>query len=572
MATRLKNILRFTGLVVGTPVSIPHNLNLDGVDVVPDKNTPQSGSFTVVADATNVTVTRNVGDVDNVDVLAEYWHTEDRVFGSDGTPFSQLAPAPFVASPGPGAGQAQNPILKDGSTVNIYVDSINGLDTNDGLTITTPIQTFTELYTKFPIRAIQNSRIIVHLAGVSGFGASATAVADYDTVNLLVGGDGAPWGNSYVYRGPQMVPVTPTTGPATAALDVVPVVAILGGAPAAGGTRASRFDFTTAAPAWTINDFRGKFLRITRAGILVIVEAPIYSNTADTISVFKDGLAALGSPILASDTVEIVEPGARFINDTDPATSFDNVRVTGTGISDWDQTDLDPAPATGLTFTRCSWRSAPVLYGAFGIEFDRCRFNTYLQAYSSSLSFVSCSLEDVLLRNCTWGGGSPLPLRDSATSPIPANYSSYMDLQAHYLEIGQGGLDGPSHWYNWRGIAITGGSGYYGVWVGPNSTLGIGSTLESVLQGILPAGSIHGLSVAEDGHVVVVGNTGQPGATSLFGAGGDVSIDDGTPTGIVVSYGVGAGDLEEVAGYNGYFQSYPTAPGDKTSSARIRAA
>lgn len=554
MATRLKNILRFTGLVVGTPVSIAHNLNLDSVAVVPDKSTPQSGSFTVVADATNVTVTRNVGDADNVDVLAEYWHTEDRVFGSDGTPFSQLTPAPFVASPGPGAGQAQNPILKDGSTVNIYVDSVNGLDTNDGLTIATPIQTFTELYTKFPVQTLQRSMIIVNLAGVGGFGASATGVADYDTTNILYGGGGGTYGGTYVYKGSQMVAVTPTTGPATAALDVVPVVAVIGGSAAAGGTRASRFDFTTAAPAWTVNDFRNKHLRITRAGALVIYEAPIASNTADTITVMKNGLAAAPSAILATDTVEIVEPGARFINTTAAALDFDQCRISGVGAGDWDVTDGAPNPAVGgMTFQRVQFRSAPIVRGALGCEFDRCQMGAGgVPVTDSSVYFVSCSAQGVTLHNSAATDAVPLPNPDSATSPIVANRSAFMDLQTYYLNVGDG--NSPASYWTFNGMGFAGtANGWDLVFVGPQSYL----QCTGDMQGI--AGNKVGIRAAAGGHCEVLSNS-TAGRTSVEGSAGDLVVG---PAGSgTIAYGTGVGDFEEVIGFAGNYQRFPTTPGD----------
>lgn len=109
MATQLKNILSFTGLVVGVPVAIPHLLNIDGVGQIPDLVAPQQGFFTVTADDTNVTVTRTAGDPDNVTVFAEVWHTEDRSFGAFGN--SQpvgLTPRPFVLRQGTGTAAAAN--------------------------------------------------------------------------------------------------------------------------------------------------------------------------------------------------------------------------------------------------------------------------------------------------------------------------------------------------------------------------------------------------------------------------------------------------------------------------------
>jgi hypothetical protein len=81
MATQLKSIVRFTGLTVGVPAALPHSLNINGTGQTPDLVAPEQGFFDIAADSTNVTVTRQIGDPDNVDVYCEVWHTEERSFG-----------------------------------------------------------------------------------------------------------------------------------------------------------------------------------------------------------------------------------------------------------------------------------------------------------------------------------------------------------------------------------------------------------------------------------------------------------------------------------------------------------
>jgi len=73
--TVLKNILAFTGLVVGVPVSLPHLLAFGTRSVIPEFITADGGGFTITADATNVTVTRTLGAADAVNVCVERWHT-----------------------------------------------------------------------------------------------------------------------------------------------------------------------------------------------------------------------------------------------------------------------------------------------------------------------------------------------------------------------------------------------------------------------------------------------------------------------------------------------------------------
>jgi len=101
-ATILKNILSFTGLVVGVPASLPHLLNVNGTSVDPDLVLPDIvGGFTVTADATNVTVTRLVGSPAAVDVYVERWHTIEYVTPSGGL----AAQIPFVVTGGAGGNE-----------------------------------------------------------------------------------------------------------------------------------------------------------------------------------------------------------------------------------------------------------------------------------------------------------------------------------------------------------------------------------------------------------------------------------------------------------------------------------
>jgi hypothetical protein len=104
MASQIFNIVRFTGLDNGVPTALPHGLNLDGIKLTPDQCLPSAGGFFVSVDDTNVTVTREPGAADSVDILVSYETSSDRVFGpsnpqpnADGTPsgLGHLDPNPF---------------------------------------------------------------------------------------------------------------------------------------------------------------------------------------------------------------------------------------------------------------------------------------------------------------------------------------------------------------------------------------------------------------------------------------------------------------------------------------------
>lgn len=104
MATVLKNIVRFAGLNVGVPVAIAHGINLDGRALVPELVVPSTGPFTVVVDATNVTVTRTASSPGAaVDIYVEWFYTPERVFDPQNDPPAGL---PFIVGVGGAGGTA----------------------------------------------------------------------------------------------------------------------------------------------------------------------------------------------------------------------------------------------------------------------------------------------------------------------------------------------------------------------------------------------------------------------------------------------------------------------------------
>lgn len=95
----LKNVLRFTGLVVGVPASLPHLLNVNEVPVIPQLVGANVGGFVVTADALNVTVVRQASATSaDVDVYVEHWHTIESVLPPGG--LGSLVP--FVLASGQG--------------------------------------------------------------------------------------------------------------------------------------------------------------------------------------------------------------------------------------------------------------------------------------------------------------------------------------------------------------------------------------------------------------------------------------------------------------------------------------
>ncbi|MBT8453913.1 MAG: hypothetical protein KJO40_18270 [Deltaproteobacteria bacterium] len=481
-------------------------------------------------------------------------------------PFSPVVGLGTAEAAGTVTGGQEVTFQDDGSTTDVYVDAANGDDNNDGLSDTTALQTVQAVYRKFPLHIYQGGGLRINLAGVGGFGALAIAQLDYDLQTLLAGGESGAWeGNSYAYVGPEMVPYVPATGPATAPLDPVPAVAVAGGSPSAGGTLSTRFDFTVASPGWTPSDFQGAFLRITRGGVKVVYEMPIANNTADTITVRIPGVAPL---ILNTDTAEVVEPGAQFVNTAD---LFNGIGIRGRGISEQFSTVL------GATFQRCAF-SSPYIRDARGVTFDRCALGdknidgTYTE--DCMVDFVNCTAP----RLYAWGFSMPryatYPKETSPTDPIPANRTEIMTLQiassGPFLDLG--GIGAPSTFLNKFGVGIDGGSGgnlsvYYQalfICVNPGGGYPVGT-----LQGEI-AGSGTVIEIFDDGQALLFSNA-TPGRTSLYhvGGGNPLNLVDAS---VSIDYGTGVGDWEEAAGYAGTFWVAPAAGAPSNPNSYIKTA
>jgi len=101
MATILKNIVQFTGLVVGVPTPLPHGLNINGNPIAPQLGGADASGFTVTADTVNVTVTRTASaSSGDVNVFVEYWHSIEAVL----PPGKLIGLIPFFFAGGGGGG------------------------------------------------------------------------------------------------------------------------------------------------------------------------------------------------------------------------------------------------------------------------------------------------------------------------------------------------------------------------------------------------------------------------------------------------------------------------------------
>ncbi len=119
MGTILKNVLQFTGLVVGVPAVLPHRLNVNGIPVLPDLVAANGPNYTIVASATNITITRTAPAAAAVDIYIEHWHTFEDVIPKTPTP-TFIGLTPFIIASGDGGsgggGVGQNGAMFYGTT------------------------------------------------------------------------------------------------------------------------------------------------------------------------------------------------------------------------------------------------------------------------------------------------------------------------------------------------------------------------------------------------------------------------------------------------------------------------
>lgn len=555
MATRLKSILSFAGLVVGVPASLPHNLNWNGRAVVPDIATPSSDAsgFLVTADSVNVTVTRVTGGA-AVTLLVESWHTIERAFGAVATVV--LSPQPFIpGGTGAGASGSSGVQLTTDSTaapLDVFVDGLLGNDANDGLTMTTALATIRTVYRKFPLFYWSGARLNIRIAGapggVVGFTAP-TAQQTYVEPTLWIGG-GETYFDSYRYTGAPMCRIVPTTGPATAALDVVPAVRVdqAGGASATG--RRTRLDFTAAAPGWTANDFQGRYARVRRAGTTVFWDLAIGENTANTLTLDVIGIVGV---ILSTDTVEIVHPSVVVLGD---ANNFTQVTVQGHGC--YEPAVLGGGASTGNALTRLSFFLVTI--DGTGITCDRVQITGLGVFRGRGLAVINCAGRGATI---FWVASSQEDddlVNSGPADPGQIDTAVAVKLVACNGQLFIGGGTTPGG----RGLAD------YGVMVVSHPLAvynGIGDGI-SVRRGVLycnpdgPGGNIDCAILGRNnngvglrclyGALARVEFNGFNEFTAITGGGGDLQIDDRA----AVAYGVGVGQFEEVAGLNGNLTNF----------------
>ncbi len=428
-------------------------------------------------------------------------------------------------------------------TLTVYIDGTSGNDANSGLASGTALQTLEGFYRKYPVELYGSARILVNLLN-----ASTTTQLTYSTLGgVRLGGGNKAYLPSLAFRGPEMIRITPATGPATAALDATPCTRVDQTQASSGTGNRTSFNFTTASPGWTVNDLAGYFLRVTRAGSLVLYEIPITENTANTI--FVDAVGIVGV-VLNTDTVEIVQPSVRIEATTEGGQKLLSVHGR-----------TNPECATGVTdyatFERIGFGPQTIFDVEGHVSLDRCHlengslaFGFYTGRYG--IANVSCQ------GTVDWQCASGSPIRRAGAGQVNTSVVTGLMIapkagqNSSGLRVGSTRSTthprGAGNFTHSEPVAVyRATSSNHGILVSGQSQF---ASFGSVALGGRGSAGV-GLKCAHGGRARVQGST----LTTITGTGGDTRLT----TGAAVAYGTGAGQLEEAAGFAGTFVRLPVA-------------
>jgi len=456
--------------------------------------------------------------------------------------------------------------------IDVFISAATGSDTNPGTQLA-PFATIDHFYATYPSMFFGGGQINLWIADSEGNFSSSPVYSQtakqqvHICQAVLVKNMGAGIFDpspSICYRGPHMVLATLTTGsPAGAVISSTSIPAL---------TKKTRVTFTPD-PGWTANEFKPardsgsqKFARFRNGTNLVVYEAPISSNTSNTLDIDFDDLKAVLDPLIGAVSTEIVVPGA-LIQGVPNAGNVCNIIGDVAGGRTW------PGFAGVSTFERLAFNVGTVSAGA---TFDRCVLTggnphtgnrETLACWGIGVSFVNSS--------CTFGmnflGKTSLyyaiPRPDSALSPAnqPTTTALAMELILHNmgLNIGldpNGSVIGGQYkaWrnisvYQWSATNFNVGNTDGGIVVsGPGSSfqsrLTTAAGIKVAIQGTSSIG-VYGLWAKGGALISIDSPNANAGLITIAGTSGALAVDTGAP----VAYGVAAGNFEEVIGWNGNF-------------------
>jgi hypothetical protein len=451
----------------------------------------------------------------------------------------------------------------------IYIDGVSGSDANTGLSKTVPLATIAGMFARYGAVLPVGSQRRVHLAGTGGADPWVTPATQqtYGADEIDLGTNG-PIGNRIVFRGPtNMVLGAPTTGPATAALDPVPVIIVDEAeippalSPNPAGQR-SALQFTVAAPGWTPHDFgvygQGYKVRITRAAAKVIWECPIADNSADTIIVDTLGLFGV---VLATDTVEIVFPAAQIRGATDFGGGVRICSIRGEGAQFIALAALTAA-SMGHNFERLAFQDT-IVEGAF-VTFDRCCLtpgiiaNTTIKGSAHFKNSMAVQTTTMLNEGgCCYDmtiAASNVPRPDGPADPI--NQVVCIEGVFYAIQCGNDGTASPGYFVADDNVSCY-GSAADGIYCTRGSNFLQRATCV-YLGGDSNTG--FGIRAQDNSNVTVLAVGGGATQTEILGLTNALRVDGQAG----IAYGAGVGAFGEALGYNGLYHDVSLVAGVTT--------
>lgn len=417
----------------------------------------------------------------------------------------------------------------------VYLDGVNGNDANDGLTEASALQTYKEVSRKFPQKLWNGANILLMVASNGGFTTPTTPLT-YTEKTFLVPGPGVEERNAFCIRAPQKCAFVPTTGPATAELNAVtPAVEVdQQNVAAPGAGYRTQFNFSDAAPGWTANNFRNStaYLRVRRAGVDVIPESQITENGTDWLIID----IACADEILATDDVSIVRPSVKF---SGPDEDLGECMITGGGSENiW--ADEAVEAGKGNTIYGVEFVGFPYFKDFTG-GLDQCACSATIHFLNCMVVFMQCKFQaSTTYDRSTVNRFQGNPRFVSEVNPIYQT-SQYRSSVCAIGTMSVGSDFGTPSWFgNHDCVSHYGGSSLR-VW-GPGSFFSCTGSASARLMGSGATGS--GLWARYGARIVVqtYPRTQIVGATGALRVGAFATI---------VNYGTGAGQFQEVAGYNG---------------------
>lgn len=310
MSDTLKHIVSITGLAIGTEVTLPHTLVINGDAVTPDEaKLDRPASFQVVAATTETITIRNVNDVvGDVNCLCEAWVPVERMFGKipdDGTFGQHLTPQPFTTQ----AASVAPPYPDVVPVINTIYVRTTGSDTTGLGTLTSPYRTFKRAIRDVPHVIPQGYEFLINVTGIDeDFPAGYQLPSIHGTVLGWSFGDPSTFpflgaGSLTIRADPKPFAAIPLADTTVAGSDVVSIVG-------AGASQLATITVATPRASWANDALKGAMLIGTAGSDAgASTSCVIYGSDATHLLVCNTVSAVETSP---QQDLHIVEPSATF--------------------------------------------------------------------------------------------------------------------------------------------------------------------------------------------------------------------------------------------------------------------